>query len=267
MNTDITQEQIEAYQAEGCLVLPDFLTPGELQELRAAVTSGVEHMGTRKIADQDHRVDPTTEQTRPFLQRLNLWKINGTIAKLLLDPDLGRMLCRLADVEGLRLYLDHTLQKQPWAIPTAWHTDNPKWAFYSRNAISIWIALDDATLQNGCMYYLPGSHNITDYKRNADTNDHIATMFELYLELKNYEARPAQMKAGSAGVHNGMTAHAAGPNMTPTWRRAMIGAYMPDGATFNGQQSILSDDQTAGLKIGDVIAQEQHQPLVWPKRG
>jgi hypothetical protein len=55
--------------------------------------------------------------------------------------------------------------------------------------------------------------------------------------------------------------------MTPTWRRAMIGAYMPDGATYNGQQSILPDDQTAGLKIGDVIAQEQHQPLVWPKRG
>ena len=38
MNTDITQEQIEAYQAQGCLVLPDFLTPGELEELRAAVS-------------------------------------------------------------------------------------------------------------------------------------------------------------------------------------------------------------------------------------
>ncbi len=142
---------------------------------------------------------------------------------------------------------------------------NPKWAFFSPNAISIWIALDDVTIQNGCMYYLPGSHKVTDYKRNADTNDRVAALFEQYPQLKQCEARPAEMKAGWAGVHNGLTAHAAGPNMTPQWRRAMIGAYMPDGATYNGKPSVLPVEQVAKLKVGDVLADEQHQPLVWPK--
>ncbi len=263
MNTDLQQHQIDAYQKDGCLVLHDFLTADELSDLRGAVMAGVEQMGLQKIAGQDVQVDPAAEQQRPFLQRLNLWRINPTVARFLLAPQLGRMLCRLAGVDGIRLFLDHTLQKQPWANPTSWHTDNTKWAFFSPDAISIWIALDDATIQNGCMYYLPGSHRVTDYQRNAETGDSVGRLFDLYPDLKDREAEPIELKAGSAAVHNGLMAHAAGPNMTPQWRRAMIGAYMPDGATYNGVQSILPDEQAAGLKAGDVIADNEHQPLVW----
>ena len=73
------------------------------------------------------------------------------------------------------------------------------------------------------------------------------------------------MKAGDAAFHNGLMAHAAGPNMTPRSRRAMTCAYMPDGATFNGNQNILSDAQIARLEIGDVLDDESQVPLVWSK--
>jgi ectoine hydroxylase-related dioxygenase (phytanoyl-CoA dioxygenase family) len=42
------------------------------------------------------------------------------------------------------------------------HLDVPYWSFTSLNAISIWIALDDATLENGCMYFMPGSHKVRE---------------------------------------------------------------------------------------------------------
>ncbi len=65
-----------------------------------------------------------------------------------------------------------------------------------------------------------------------------------------------------AGVHNGLSAHGAGPNMTPYPKRAMTCAYMPVGARFNGQKNILSDEQVAKLKVGDVLDDEQQNPLV-----
>ena len=40
------------------------------------------------------------------------------------------------------------------------HLDVPYWSFTSLHAISVWIALDDATLENGCMYFMPGSHKV-----------------------------------------------------------------------------------------------------------
>ena len=51
--------------------------------------------------------------------------------------------------------------------------------------------------------------------------------------------------------------------MTPYARRAMTCIYMPDGATYNGIQNVLSDEQLDNLKIGDVLDDESQTPLVW----
>ncbi len=46
------------------------------------------------------------------------------------------------------------------------HLDMPHWSFTSFHAISVWIALDDATLENGCMYFMPGSHKVIEFIKN-----------------------------------------------------------------------------------------------------
>ncbi len=268
MNTKVTQDQIDTYQRDGCLILEEFLTDDELNEMRAAVTEAVSKMGKEKVAGEGNKelVEGDTYYDRVFLQRLNLWKINDTIKKYFLNPELGEMLCKLAGIDGIRIWHDQTLQKQPWANPTAWHLDNPYWSFHSRNALSIWIALDDTTLQNGCLYYLPGSHKMAKYD-NVDIGQNISDLFKFYPEFKTIEPVVAIMKAGMAGIHNGLTAHAAGPNMTPYPRRAMTCAYMPNGAKFNGQQNILSDEQVARLDVGCVLDDEHQNPMVWSKTG
>jgi phytanoyl-CoA hydroxylase len=65
-------------------------------------------------------------------------------------------------------------------------------------------------------------------------------------------------------AHNGLTAHGAGANMTPRQRFAMTVAYMPDGATFNGQQDIYTAEETARLRPGDRLADQSLNPLVYP---
>ncbi len=64
-------------------------------------------------------------------------------------------------------------------------------------------------------------------------------------------------------IEDFLTPHGAGANMTPGWRRAMTCGYMPDGSTFNGIRNILPQDYVDTLAIGDVLADDTLNPLIW----
>ena len=263
MNTDLTQDQIDSYRQNGFVVLHDFLTPEELETWRQAVDGAVRQRGKQKMFNQE--VDEDQEETYydyVFVQRINLWQDSLDVRRLILDPRLGRMASDLAGVEGVRIWHDQALIKQPWANPTGWHLDNPYWSYSSRKTLSLWVALDDATLQNGCLYFLPGSHKTASYD-NAGIGENIGDIFRVYPQWKDIMASPAEMKAGSASFHNGLIAHGAGANMTPGWRRAMTCGFMPDGCTFNGIQNILNDEQFASYEIGDLLDDDRQNPLIF----
>ena len=269
MKTALNPEQIEQYQQEGWLIVDDFLGPDELNVLNEAVDAGVETMDRDKVSgahNEDIKDGDGTYYDRVFLQRVNLWRVNDTVKEFFLNPVLGAMLCQLAGIDGIRVWHDQTLQKRGWDNPSSWHMDVPNWSFHSPDAISIWIALNDATIQNGCMYYLPGSHKKADYERKGGFSPNVGALFAQYPEFREIEPVPAVMPAGAAGFHNGLMAHAAGPNMTPHPRRAMTCAYMPEGATFNGIQNILPQQRFASLQIGDVLDDDEQTPLVWSQK-
>lgn len=263
MKSAVTDQEVQEYRDDGFLVIREFITRPERDALLEAVSAAVNQLGRTRVAGSDALAG--TEGTggyydTVFLQRLNLWKINEHIHSFFTDPRLGHILTRLSGVRQ-RIWHDQTLQKMPWASPTAWHLDNPYWSFFSKDAISIWIALDDATLQNGCLAYMPGSHMKVRFD-NVGIGPEIGGLFNVYPALKDTEPVMAEMKAGDAGFHNGLTAHGAGANMTPHPRRAMTCAFMPDGSTFNGQQNILSKDYFSSLKVGDLLNDDARNPLV-----
>ena len=266
MNSDLTQEQIDSYQENGFIVIEDFLTADELDAWRDAVDESVDERGKNRIPDRpDADVNDDEEYyTNVFVQRVNLWQSNAKMRDLIVDPRLGKMATELTGVDGMRIWHDQALIKQPWANPTGWHLDNPYWSYYSRDALSIWVALDDVTVENGCLYFVPGSHKITTFE-NTTIGQNIGDLFRVYPELANSWPVAAPMKAGSCSFHNGLCAHGAGPNMTPGTRRAMTCGYMPDGSTFNGQQNILSQEYMDTLKIGDVLDNESQNPLLYQR--
>ncbi|UXX81011.1 phytanoyl-CoA dioxygenase family protein [Reichenbachiella carrageenanivorans] len=142
------------------------------------------------------------------------------------------------------------------------HTDNPYWSFHHPEAITIWVALDDATPHNGCLHFLKGSHRMTNYEPAGFSAD-MDEIFVKYPHLKTLEAVPAPMKAGSCSFHNGLTIHGANANLTPYARRAMTCAFMPDGAVFNGNKNVLTDEQFAKLRPGDLLNDEVQNPLLY----
>ena len=81
MKTELSLQQIEAYQRDGCLIVEDFLKPDELAALDAAVIQGVEEMGPRRITDESNtHIQDSREDTyygRVFLQRLFLYRLLG----------------------------------------------------------------------------------------------------------------------------------------------------------------------------------------------
>ncbi|MCY4089419.1 MAG: phytanoyl-CoA dioxygenase family protein [Caldilineaceae bacterium] len=262
MNTTVTQEQIDFYRENGFVVLHDFLTPEELETWREAVDGAVRRRGERRQLHHKDNKYKGTYYDYIFVQRVNLWMDSPEVRRLILDPRLGKLAAELAGVDGMRIWHDQALIKQPWANPTGWHLDNPKWSYSSRDTLSIWVALDDATLQNGCLYFLPGSHKTADYD-DVPIGENIGDIFRVYPQWQETMSAPAEMKAGSCSFHNGLIAHGAGANMTPGWRRAMTCGFMPDGCTFNGKQNILTDEQFAGYEIGDLLDDDLQNPLIY----
>jgi ectoine hydroxylase-related dioxygenase (phytanoyl-CoA dioxygenase family) len=183
----------------------------------------------------------------------------------MLNPELGKMLCRLEGISGVRVWHDQTLIKEPFGNPTGWHLDNPYWSFHSRHSLSIWIALEDATPFNGCMCFIPGSHKLATYE-NSGIGQNMADLFQVYPKMAQIDSVPVPMKAGDCSFHNGLTAHGAGANMTRGRRIAMTCAYMPEGSTFNGQKNILPKDYFESLKPGDVLDNDDQNPLLYSER-
>lgn len=263
MKTELSPDQIARYRDQGFLVVEGFLSPEELAELRTAVLQAVADLGEQKVAGgKVGWKDDDGYYGKVFVQKLNLWKISSTVSHYMRHPDIGRMLCELEGVDGMRVWHDQALIKPAWGNPTAWHLDNPYWSFTSPHAISMWIALEDATLENGCLYYMPGTHKEERYQ-NVNIGQDIGDLFRLYPDWHGREALAAPMAAGSAGFHNGLTAHGAGANMTPRTRAAMTCAYMPIGATFNGQPNILPPDYVKTLQLGDELTNEAENPTVF----
>lgn len=269
MKNELTQAQIQQYQQDGFLVIQDFLNKEELALWRTALDEAVNKRNGNKMPDRKEVYGKGDDADKSYYdnvfdQLLNLWQDNEKMRQIMLDERLGKMAAELAGADGIRIWHDQALIKRPWANPTSWHLDTPYWSFTDRRALSIWVALDDVTLENGCLFFIPGSYKKTTFD-NPGIGKNMGAIFNVYPEFKTTKSAAAVMKAGSCSFHNGLTIHGAHANMTPGYRRAMTCAYMPDGNTFNGTQNILSDEQVAKLKPGDLLNDDSQNPLLYSK--
>jgi phytanoyl-CoA hydroxylase len=262
MKTAVNAEQIAQFRDLGFLVVEGFLDEGELQLWREVTEEAMRLRLTGTTLN--NQGEPDSFYAQVFTQCLNLKDIHPRMAQLVFDERLGQTAGTLAGLEGVRVWHDQALVKGPYANPTAFHFDDPFWSFYSHQAVNMWVALDDATLANGCLWYFPGTQRAARFEL-VGIGENLGDIFKAYPEWRKIEAVPAPCPAGSAIFHNGLIAHGAGANMTPFFRRAMTVGFMPHDAVFNGIQSILPDDYFKTLKVGDVLNNDRVNRLTWQK--
>ena len=107
--------------------------------------------------------------------------------------------------------------------PTPWHQDEAYWdPNLDYHSLSVWMPLQEATLENGCMVFLPGSHKreITPHQSiGGDTRVHGLEMLDAVDEAK---AVACPLPAGGATFHDARTMHFTGANRSQVPRRAYI---------------------------------------------
>lgn len=279
MRTELTADEIGFYQENGFLAIPDLLDADDLAVWREAVGDAVAargdamfagpteldaEMGNRELTEEEK--EEQAFYAKVFTQHVNLWQSSEQVRALMLDVRLGKLMADLADLDGIRVWHDQALTKPPYATFTAYHLDLPYWSFTSPHSITVWVALDDATYENGCLYYVPGTHKAEKYD-NVEIGRDIGALFDVYPEWRAIDPVACPVPAGGACFHNGLTAHGAGANLTHGQRRAMTCGYMPDGCTFNGIANVLPPAYTATLEIGDVLDDDEHNPLIFSRSG
>lgn len=131
---------------------------------------------------------------------------------------------------------------------TPWHQDEAYWdpAFQYQNA-SIWMPLQEATIENGCLWFVPGSHEWPILEHRPIGGDVRVHGLEIVDTSFADHAVACPLPPGGITVHRNRTAHFAGPNTSNTDRRALILGAGLSAKPYPGERSFPWNDvkQTA----------------------
>lgn len=239
----MTQAQIDQFDELGYFVVEDLYTPEELAELTRITDEAedeaiaelkrqaderflISENGAITFAGQLVRQKP---EIRPFVKNE---KILG-ICLDLIGPN-------------VRMYHDQAVYKmteKPRRFP--WHQDNGYLFVEPQHYLTCWIALTDATIDNGCPQVAPGLH-----KDGTLAHYYVDTLGYECFEEPPTEPLIAEVKAGGAVFFSSLTPHLTGPNFTNFTRKAYIVQYASsDARVLEGSAEI--GDATGSHAISD----------------
>ena len=118
---------------------------------------------------------------------------------------------------------------------TPWHQDGESWPIRPTATCTVWIAIDDATTENGCLRLIPGSHKEKRLRRHM-TNDDPGFTLNQQLEPSEYDEADAVdlvLEAGQVSLHDVFLVHGSKANASPQSRRGMTLRYMPTTSVYD----------------------------------
>ncbi len=217
----LSQQQIEQFQRDGYLPVGPVMTTDELVAARTTydrIFAATEKPSSYR--DLGERGDGQSKGA--VLQIIDMWKLDPVFERLLFKPDTLDIIEGLLGTPDIRLFHDQALFKPALhGDEVPWHQDNGYWKFDPPNAISLWLALDDADASNGCMRFIAGSHK-------GGQTDHVQREFVslLHADADDALAISVPVAAGSAVIHHCQTLHNTKPNHSTRQRRAWVRHYI-----------------------------------------
>jgi len=220
----LTEEQIAFYHENGFLAIDAITTPEEVERLRGVYDRLFEQKAGRAEGNQ-FDLAGTDEEGKPAAlpQILGPRKYAPELAETLYEAN-ARAISEQLLGPGITFTGDHAIFKPAGVgAPTPWHQDEAYWdPNLDYHSLSVWMPLQEATLENGCMVFLPGSHKreITPHQSiGGDTRVHGLEMLDAVDEAK---AVACPLPAGGATFHDARTMHFTGANRSQIPRRAYI---------------------------------------------
>ena len=258
----ITQQQIDYFAENGYLRYGKVLEMNEVEALRAALNKviAVEMTGgdDREIEFKfGHRRGEVMEggaeaqKPRVLTQYVNMWKREPIYERLLHHPVISGAASALLNTARVRLWHDQIISKPPQDNGLfRFHQDFYNWPLQEPRIVSCWLALDEATPENGCMHVVPGSHRdprfglesyAAELEARAAAEAEGLEWEESERKKMEYEppsiGRPVELKAGECMFHHSLNFHATPANVSERQRRAHVMIFMAEGVQVKIEQA------------------------------
>jgi Phytanoyl-CoA dioxygenase (PhyH) len=308
----VSENDREAFRRDGVVCLRGVLAPEETEHLRGAVDRQIAALGVSKtgydfeaLARQIWEGRPTVETgaadrfdmthmkdmvladagARPlqeeaedhhaglFFYDVAAWKHDRGVRAVAFDSALPEIVSELMGAVYVNFWEDTTFVKAPHTRQkTAFHQDLAYFQIDGDQCVVVWIPLDPASLENGVMQYVRGSHLWGEtYAPNVFVSQ---TPFASSPEKRcpdiegavgAYDIVAFDVEPGDVIIHHVKTVHGAGGNPSDRWRRAVSFRYCGDGVRyFDRPGAIPQVGVSHGLKDGDRLFAADY-PVVWPK--
>ena len=233
----LTDAEVAAYRSDG-VVTPAYRLPSDkLRQLRSLADQLIAdnpHLGDEPVASphvpgsgvQNVKSDPAWIGLPTFPPILDM-------VERLIGPDLV--------LWGTTLF--HKPAGRGRGVP--WHRDGRYWPIKPLATTSVWIAVTDCTVANGCLRVIPGSHAARRIGRHfRDHSDRVAIPETLYAdEVDPRAARDLELEAGRMAIFDVYTIHGSNPNPTSAPRIGYALRYMPATSHYDHHDLPIPDSR------------------------
>lgn len=273
-----TEEEVKAFQNVGWHKTPVIL-PDELIEQAVKAAKEVQKGGRDWRLKDYSRINDDDISSGKRAMNNEMVALQKREFKVLLNhPMIGATAAKLAQTNSIRAFGDSLFSKKPRvdADPgiIGWHTDRAYWpTCTSHNMLTVWMPLQDCTIDMGPVIYINGSHKWKDdvrlrnyYNANAQSLEDMNAF--LKKEKPNHTRAIMTLKKGQVSFHHGYTIHASKPN-TSNKERIAFAAHLQDATNCYQKQyrpdgSILSIGYDTICRKDDKGLPDYSDPDVFP---
>lgn len=238
----LSEEQVAFFREHGYLAGVRVLSDEQVETLRQELVALVDpaHPGNRLFYEYNSNESP--DSARVLFHALGAWRITPGFHDILWNPAFTVPASQLLQ-GAVRFWHDQLFCKPArHGGVVAWHQDYSYWTRTEPMAhLTCWIGLDDATRENGCLQYIPGSHRwkLLPVTGLAGDMNAIQTVLS---ESQKRDFRPVaiELKKGECAFHHPLMVHGSYENSTDGPRRATVINVLADGVISGSNDELLA---------------------------
>ena len=247
----LSENDINLFLKNGFIKLKNVLSPEIVAYFKETISDEVRRLNTQHLP-----INERDTYGKAFLQIMNIWTKSDKVKDIVFSKRLAKIASELLNVNGVRLYHDQALFKEPGGGITPWHTDQYYWPLDSDATVTVWIPLQAIPLEMGPLEFSAQSFKLIT-GRDKGIGDESQQLVRASLEKEGYEHVIEAFDIGEVSFHKGWLFHRAGPNRTDKMRGVMTIIYMDKNMKLKRPENKnqLADWETwcPGAEIGKLI--------------
>lgn len=259
----LSNEQLDFFKEFGYLSNVKLLDEWQVEQLNKELEDIVDPLHPLNELFHEFHSNESTDPDQVLFHALGAWRITAGFHDVIWNPAFAMAASQILGNKAVRFWHDQLFCKPAkHGGVVAWHQDYSYWTrTWPMQHLTCWVGLDDATTENGCLYYVPKSHNWGLLNKPALAGEMDGLMQYLTAEQKAaFNPVPIELKKGYATFHHPLMVHGSFRNQSPHSRRAFVLNVFTDGTESNTDEVLLKG--VPPIKTGNRM-EGQFFPLIY----